>query len=74
MGYTNKNAADAQDFGLAVDRSAHLDDITVNFVRIRETHSLKDALAGLPEKMENQSPLPPPLACPMMLDELLAEP
>ena len=48
MAYTNKNTAETQDFGLAVDRSAHLDDITVNFVSIRETHSLKDALAGLP--------------------------
>ena len=48
MGYTNKNTAETQDFGLAVDRSAHLDDITVNFVSIRQTHSLKDALAGLP--------------------------
>ena len=48
MGFTNKNT-ETQDFGLAVDRTAHLDDITVNFVSIRETHSLKDALAGLPD-------------------------
>ena len=48
MGFTNKNSAEAQDFGLAVDRTAHLDDITVNIVSIRETHSLKEALAGLP--------------------------
>src|SRR5438034_34696 len=49
MGFTNKNTAETQDFGVAVDRTAHLDDITVNFVSIRETHSLKDALAGLPD-------------------------
>ena len=49
MAYTNKDTADAQDFGLAVDRAAHLDDITVNIVSIRESHSLKDALAGLPD-------------------------
>src|SRR3954447_8383462 len=49
MPYTSKTAAEAQDFGIAVDRTAHLDDITVNIVSIRETHSLKDALAGLPD-------------------------
>jgi hypothetical protein len=49
MAFTNKNTAETQDFGLAVDRTAHLDDITVNIVSIRETHSLKDALAGLPD-------------------------
>ena len=49
MAYTNKDTADTQDFGLAVDRTAHLDDITVNIVSIREAHSLKDALAGLPD-------------------------
>jgi len=49
MGFTNKNIAETQDFGLAVDRTAHLDDITVNFVSIRETHSLKEMLAGLPD-------------------------
>jgi hypothetical protein len=49
MPSTNKDTAEAQDFGLAVDRTDHLDDTTVNFVSIRETHSLKDALAGLPD-------------------------
>ena len=49
MGFTNKNMAEIQDFGLAVDHTAHLDDITVNIVSIRESHSLKDALAGLPD-------------------------
>ena len=48
MAYTSKSTAETQDFGVAVDRTAHLDDLTVNFVSIRETHSLKDALAGLP--------------------------
>lgn len=48
MPSTNKNIAESQDFGLAVDRTDHLDDITVNFVSIRETHSLRDALAALP--------------------------
>ena len=49
MGFTNKNIAETQDFGVAVDRTTHLDDTTVQFVSIRETHSLKDALAGLPD-------------------------
>ena len=48
MGFTNKNLAEVEDFGLAVDRTAHVDDTTIQFVSIRETHSLKDALAGLP--------------------------
>ena len=48
MPYTSKNDAEAQDFGVALDRTDHLDDITVNFVSIRETHSLKDMLSGLP--------------------------
>ena len=48
MAYTSKNTAETEDFGVAVDRTAHLDDITVNFVSIRDTHSLKDMLAGLP--------------------------
>jgi hypothetical protein len=48
MPFTSKNAAEPKDFGVAVDRTAHLDDITVNIVSIRETHSLRDALAGLP--------------------------
>ena len=48
MPVTSKDTAEAQDFGVAVDRTAHLDDLTVNFVSIRETHSLKDALSGLP--------------------------
>lgn len=48
MGFTNKNLAETQDFGVAVDRTALIDDTTVSIVSIRETHSLRDALAGLP--------------------------
>lgn len=48
MGFTNKNLAEPQDFGLAVDRTAHIEDMTISIVSIRQTHSLKDALAGLP--------------------------
>ena len=48
MPSTNKDTADLNDFGLAVDRTDHLQDYTVNIVSIRETHSLKDMLAGLP--------------------------
>ena len=48
MPFTSKATAQEQDFGLAVDRRADLDDYTVEFVSIRETHSLRDMLAGLP--------------------------
>lgn len=48
MPSTNSDRAEARDFGLAIDRQVDLDDITVNIVTIRETHSLKEALAGLP--------------------------
>ena len=33
-----------------------------------------DALAGLPDKMDGTPPLPVPRACPVTLDELLADP
>jgi hypothetical protein len=33
-----------------------------------------DALAGLPDRMDGAAPLPVPQACPVTLDELLAEP
>ena len=33
-----------------------------------------DALAGLPDRMDGAPPLPVPQACPVTLDELLAEP
>jgi len=45
---TNKDIAEFADFGLAAEHTDHLDDYTVNFVTIREGHSLRDALAGLP--------------------------
>ena len=37
------------DAGLAIDRGEHLDDYTVDFVTIRQTHSLAPLLKGLPE-------------------------
>lgn len=49
MPSTNKETADFSDFGIAAERTDHLDDYTVNFVAIREGHSLRDALAGLPD-------------------------
>jgi hypothetical protein len=33
-----------------------------------------DALAGLPDRMDGAPPLPVPQACPVTLDELLAQP
>ena len=39
---------DIEDFGVALDRTAHLDGYTVNFVTIRETHDLGPVLATLP--------------------------
>ena len=45
---SKESAPDVQDFGVAVDRTAHLDGYTVNFVTIRETHDLAPMLAQLP--------------------------
>jgi hypothetical protein len=42
-------ASHVQDFGPAVDHTEHLDDYTVSFVAIRETHSLAPLLKGLPD-------------------------
>ncbi len=42
--------------------------------RIDMAELYKDALAGLPETMDGLAPLPVPPACPVTLDELLAEP
>ena len=42
------SAPNVQDIGLAVDQGGDLDDITVNFVTIKETHSLAQLLRGLP--------------------------
>ncbi len=39
---------DVQDAGPAVDRSGDLDDITVDFVTIRQSHALAPLLRGLP--------------------------
>ena len=48
MPVTSKDTAEAQDFGIAVDRSAHLDDLTVNFVAVHETMDSEDMLVALP--------------------------
>ena len=48
MPLASTTTAQEQDFGLAVQGTSHLDGYTVQFVTIRETHSLKDMLAGLP--------------------------
>jgi hypothetical protein len=42
------SAPNVQDPGPAVDRSGDLDDTTVSFVTIRESHSLAPLLRGLP--------------------------
>jgi hypothetical protein len=45
---SKSTATEVEDFGAAVDRSAHLDGYTVNFVSIRETHDLGPMLKMLP--------------------------
>jgi len=47
-GLSKDSAPNVQDAGPAVDRSGDLDDTTVNFVTIRESHSLAPLLRGLP--------------------------
>jgi hypothetical protein len=42
------SAPNVQDAGPAVDRNGDLDDTTVNFVTIKESHSLAPLLRGLP--------------------------
>jgi hypothetical protein len=42
------SAQQVTEFGPAVDRSDDLDDYTVNFVTIRQSHSLAEMLKGLP--------------------------
>jgi hypothetical protein len=49
MPKASKNTAPAHDFGPALDHSEHLDDYTVNFVTIKQTHSLAPLLKGLPD-------------------------
>jgi hypothetical protein len=41
-------APDVEDFGPALDRGGQLEDYTVDFVTIREGHSLAPVLTGLP--------------------------
>ena len=43
------SAPNVQDVGPAVDQGGDLDDMTVNFVTIKETHSLARSCAGCPE-------------------------
>jgi len=42
------SAPNVQDAGPAVDRSGDLDDTTISFVTIRQSHSLAPLLLGLP--------------------------
>jgi hypothetical protein len=42
------SAPDAADFGAASERTGQLDNYTVNFVTINESHSLAPMLKGLP--------------------------
>jgi hypothetical protein len=42
--------------------------------RINVAGLYADALAGVPETIDGQPPLPVPETCPVTLDELLAEP
>ena len=44
----SKDTAKEQDFGMAVDHTGTIGDYTVDFVTIRETHSLAQMLKGLP--------------------------
>jgi hypothetical protein len=44
-------APNVEDFGPAIDHGGHLDDITVDFVTIKQTHSLGPLLKGLPDDM-----------------------
>jgi hypothetical protein len=45
---SKQSAPDVVDAGPAVDRGGHLDDYAVQFVTIRDSHSLAPLLAGLP--------------------------
>ena len=48
MSKISKETATVQDGGPAVDYFGDLDDYTVDFVTIREAHSLVELLKGLP--------------------------
>jgi len=41
--------------------------------RIDPAELYSDALAGMPETIDGQAPLPVPTTCPVTLDELLGE-
>jgi hypothetical protein len=45
---SKENAPNVEDFGPATDIGGPLDDYTVNFVTIRQEHSLAELLRGLP--------------------------
>ncbi len=45
---SKENAPNVQDFGLGTDIGGPVDDYTVNFVTIRQGHSLAEVLKGLP--------------------------
>jgi hypothetical protein len=45
---SKQSAPNVSDAGPSVDRGGHLDDYAVDFVTIREAHSLAPLLAGLP--------------------------
>jgi hypothetical protein len=45
---SRETAPNVQDAGPAVDLGGHLDDYTVDFVTIRQGHSLAEMLRGLP--------------------------
>jgi hypothetical protein len=45
---SKESAPNVEDVGPAVDRNGDLDDITVSFVTIKESHSLAPLLRGLP--------------------------
>ena len=45
---SKENAPNVEDFGLGTDIGGPVDDYTVNFVTIRQGHSLAELLRGLP--------------------------
>ncbi len=45
---SKETAPNVEDFGPAIDRGGHLDDYTVDFITVRQGHSLAPLLKGLP--------------------------
>ena len=45
---SQETASKVTDFGMGVDREERLDGYTINFVTVRESHSLAEFLKGLP--------------------------